>query len=113
MENMHPARTVCIGLAMIMFMAIATGAAVLQGLSDKLEGTEELLLDVQERQALAEERSYINRAIAGCSDIINDEEIEITEECVDPRVAAYSTPSICEKLPREVKGCGSKAKVVT
>lgn len=104
--NMHPAWKVCIGLAVLIFITIATGGRVLLLQQEAIEG-------IKAQQNLGQERSYINRAIGGCSDIINDGEIEITEECMDERVAAYYPPSICEKLPRDVPNCGSKAVVVT
>lgn len=112
MENIHPAWKVCIGLALLFFVTVAIGSRVLISQQDAIDENADLLHQIQDQQRRGEERSYIARAISGCSDIINDGEIEITEECTDPRVAAYYTPTICQKLPLEVDGCGSKAVVV-
>jgi hypothetical protein len=111
-NDLHPAWKVCIGLALVIFVAIATGSKVLLVQQSAINDNAELLEQIQQQQKRGEERSYIARAISGCADIINDGEIEITEECVDERVAAYYPPSICERLPIEVIGCGNKATVV-
>lgn len=120
LHDLHPAWKVCIGLAAVIFITIATGSRVLimqQSTIDDQQVTindnARLLQEIREQQVRGEERGYINRAISGCADIINDGEIEITTECLDPRVAAYFPPSICEKLPIIVANCGENAVVIT
>jgi len=111
-SELHPAWKICIGLSILFFGTVALGSQVLFGQRDSIRGNKETLEEVQAQQKGGEERSYILRAIAGCADLINDQEIEITQECTDSRVAAYYPPSICLKLPIEVDDCGSKAVVV-
>lgn len=105
-NDLHPAWKVCIGLAILLFIIIATGSKLLL----ELQGT---LNEIQTQQRNGEERAYISRALSGCMDIINDGEIEITEECLDSRVAAYYPPSICAKLPIQITDCGIRVTVVS
>ena len=111
-EGIHPAWKVVIGLSILLFATIALGTQVLFWLNEAIRDTQDTLAAVQVQQEGGEERSYILRALAGCVDLINDQEVEITEECTDPRVAAYYTPSICAKLPIVVQDCGLRAIVV-
>lgn len=118
-EELHPAWKVCIGMAIVLFVTFAGASRVLimqqnaiNENADAIVDTKHLLIDIEVRQKAGEERAYIARAISGCSDLINDEEIEVTEECTDPRVAAYYSPSVCEKLPLIVQNCGARAIVV-
>jgi hypothetical protein len=120
LENVHPAWKVCAGIAIFVMITLAYAGQVLLTQQQGIDKNEMMLGDIQtmlngirEQQTRGEERAYIARAISGCADIINDGEIEITEECIDPRVAKYYPPSICEKLAAlEIPGCGSEAVVI-
>lgn len=111
--DLHPAWKVCIGMAIVLFVTFAGAGRLLLMQQQSIDDNAQLLQEIQNQQRRGEERGYINRAIGGCSDIINDGEIEITEECTDPRVAVYYPPSICNKLPIEILNCGDNAVVVT
>jgi hypothetical protein len=70
------------------------------------------LNEIKDGQAEAKTRGLILRAWSGCTDIINDGEISLTEECLDPEVAVWYPPDICAKIPVEIPNCGSKATVL-
>lgn len=113
MKDLHPAWKVCIGLAIVIFVTTASTGKILITQQQGIKDNEKLLEEIQAQQLRGEERSYINRAIAGCADIINDGEMEITDECLDPRVVAYYPPSICSKLiTLAVDNCGENALVI-
>lgn len=101
------------GLFIAWFVTLAVGSRVLNEQQGTINETKAIIEEVKSQQLASAERGYINRAIAGCSDIINDGEIEITDECVDPNVVVYFPPSICDKLPVKVEECGSKTTVIT
>lgn len=111
-HDLHPAWKVCIGMALLLFVTFAATGRILQTQQNQIDANAETLDEIQAQQQRGEERSYINRSVAAW-DIINDQEIEITAELLDKRVAAYYPPSICAKLPVPVDGCGSKADVIT
>lgn len=118
--ELHPAWKILAGVSVLFFTTVAAGSMVLTSQQDDIRSNASLLQDlsvllhdIQTQQLAGQERGYALRAVSGCVDIINDQEIEITEECVDPRVAAYYPPSICQKLPVLVDNCGSKAIVIS
>lgn len=112
-HHLHPAYRILIGVGIVFLVYVAYSGAVLLGQKSNLDEQAQLIAGIRAEQLRGKERSFILRATAGCEDIINDQEIEITTECTDPNVAAYFPPSICKKLPVVVEGCGSKAKVIT
>lgn len=93
-----------VALLAFVFIILVLGVLSLRGFGDSIN-------EVQASQKAGRERGYVNRAVA-CMDIINDEEIELTGECVDPEIAAYYPPAICMLLPERVPGCSSRATVV-
>lgn len=58
---------------------------------------------IQTSQEAARERGFILRAWTGCVDIINDQEIILTDECATPDVAQWYPPDVCVKLALAVK----------
>src|SRR5690606_14270107 len=89
----------------------AAGGKVLLMQQQAIDDNRDFLEEVFAQQKRGVERSYIARAIGGCTDLINDAEIEVTQECSDPRVAAYYPPTICDQFPDPIEGCGSKTFV--
>jgi len=97
----HPTWRMFLALFVMFFVALVLSVVNQRGLAHELKV-------LSANQSAARERGYINRAV-GCMDIINDGEITLTAECVDPLVAAYYPAGICLLLPERVPGCGSKA----
>jgi hypothetical protein len=90
------------------WMAMALGAVLMVMV---LFGFRGQLREIEAGQRAGTERSFINRAWAGCIDVINDGEILLTTECFDPQVTAWYPPDICAKIGHPYQ-CGKNAVVV-
>lgn len=114
MLRKHPAITL-FALAFVVLIGAAFFVGGLTRQLDKFDTQLTTLSDqidrLEDGQAAGKERGYKNRAVS-CVDIINDQEIELTDECLDPNVVVFYPPSICAKIPPEagVVACGTKVR---
>lgn len=104
--NTHPAYKPLLVIALIYFLTAIIGLVASNSLDNQIE-------QLRDSQTAAELRGYKNRSVA-CTDIIHDQEISLTTECIDPSVAVFYPPDICNKIPaaNRPSNCGEQTVVV-